>query len=481
MKKFKKVLALSLALAMGLSLVACNNGGGDTTTPAGNSDEPASDDSAEPVEEGSVVNIYCWNAEFAQRMQGFMPGYTPDSTKDEEATKGGVLEDGTRVNFVVTPNDNNGYQDKLDATLLGQADAAADDKIDIFLIEADYALKYVNTDYTMNVEDLGITSDDMADMYQYTKDIVTDSNGAIKAVTWQATPGLFAYRRSIAKDVLGTDDPVEVQKSVKDWTTFNETAAKMKEKGYFMLSGYDDAYRTFSNNVSQPWVVDGVVTVDPAIKEWVDQTKDFTDKGYNNKTSLWSDAWAAEQGPSGKTFGFFYSTWGINFTLMGNSLEVKEADGGKAEVGNGIYGDYAVCEGPAAYYWGGTWICGATGTDNPTAVHDIMYSMTCDPAVAKAITEETLDYTNNVPAMEEIANSDFSSDFLGGQNHIALFTEAAPKIDMSNTCPYDQGCNEEFQGAMKDYFEGTVDYDTALANFYKAIQAKYPDVQVPAE
>ncbi len=478
MKKFKKVLALSLALAMGLSLVACSgsddsttasNGGNDASSEEGGSSEAAG-------EEGTVFNIYCWNDEFASRMASFMPGYTADDVKNP--ANGGVMDDGTRVNFVVTPSDDNAYQNKLDATLPNNESAAADDKVDMFLIEADYALKYVNADVTMNVEDLGITADDMADMYQYTKDIVTSDDGAVKAVSWQATPGLFAYRRSIAKEVLGSDDPATVQESVKDWATFNATAEKMKAAGYFMLAGYDDAYRPFSNNVSQGWVVDGVVTVDPKLKEWVDQTKEFTDKGYNNKASLWSAEWAAEQGPNGKTFGFFYSTWGINFTLMGNSLADQDAE---EAVGNGIFGDWAVCEGPAAYYWGGSWICGATGTDNPTLVHDIMYSMTCDPAIAKAITEETQDYTNNEPAMEEIASSDFQSDFLGGQNHIALFTEAAPKIDMSNAGPYDQGCNEEFQGAMKDYFDGTVaDYDTALANFYQTIQTKYPELQVPA-
>ncbi len=475
MKKFKKVLALSLALAMGLSLVACNgNGGNDTTAPT--TPDDGGDTTAAAVEEGDVLNIYVWNTEYAERMRDFMPGYTANNP--DSATDGGVMDDGTVVNFIVTPTDDNAYQNKLDATLPGNADAAADDKVDIFLIEADYALKYVNSDVSMDVTELGITEADMADMYQYTKDIVTTDDGAIKAVSWQATPGLFAYRRSIAEEVLGTQEPAEVQEFVKDWATFNDTAKKMKDNGYYMLAGYDDSYRTFSNNVSQPWVVDGVVTVDPALVEWVEQTKEFTDNGYNNKASLWSPEWSAEQGPSGKTFGFFYSTWGINFTLLGNSLADQEAE--KA-VGNGIYGDYAVCEGPAAYYWGGTWICAATGTDNPTLVKDIMYSMTCDPEIAKAITEECEDYTNNAPAMEEIGSSDYASEFLGGQNHIALFTEAAPKIDMSNTCPYDQGCNEEFQGAMKDYFDGNVDYDTALANFYSAIQTKYPELQVPAE
>ena len=92
-----------------------------------------------------------------------------------------------------------------------------------------------------------------------------------------------------------------------------------------MLSGYDDSYRTFSNNVSAPWVTGTTVTVDENLMKWVEQTKTYTDNGYNNKSSLWSDVWAADQGPDGKVFGFFYSTWGINFTLLGNSLETPRA------------------------------------------------------------------------------------------------------------------------------------------------------------
>ena len=329
----------------------------------------------------------------------------------------------------------------------------------------------------MDVKELGLTDDDMAQQYQYTKDIVTDSNGAQKGTTWQATPGLFAYRRSIAKDVLGTDDPEQVQEALADWAKFDEVAAKASEKGYKMLSGYDDAYRTFSNNVAAPWVDGDTVKVDENIVKWIDQTKDYTDKGYNNKTSLWDENWAADQGPAGKVFGFFYSTWGINFTLLGNSLETPVDQGGKEEVGNGIYGDYAVCYGPQPYYWGGTWICAATGTDNADIVKDVMLKLTCDKEIMKKITEDTQDYTNNQEAMQEIADSDFASDFLGGQNHIALFVEAAKKIDMSNAGPYDQGLNESIQTAFRDYFDGNVDFDKAKANFEKAAQEKYPELK----
>lgn len=456
-KRFANIL---LAGAMGLSLVAC----GSSSSGGSSSKDAASD------EAGKVLNIWCWNDEFQSRFNDYYPEV--EKVSDDKSTT--TLKDGTVVKWTINPNEGNNYQDKLDEGLLAQADAAADDKIDIFLVEADYALKYVDSEYTMNVKDLGITDEDMADQYQYTKDIVTDADGAIKGTTWQATPGLFAYRRSIAKDVLGTDDPEEVQAALSDWDKFDDVAAQANEKGYKMLSGYDDAYRTFSNNVSAPWVTDTTVTVDENIMRWVDQTKEYTENGYNNKTSLWDDGWAKDQGPDGDVFGFFYSTWGINFTLLGNSLEDPD---GEAKVGNGIYGDYAVCEGPESYYWGGTWICAATGTDNADLVKDIMLKLTCDKDIMKQITLDTQDYTNNKTAMQEIADDpDFGSDFLGGQNHVALFVEAADKIDMSNAGKYDQGCNEKFQAAFKDYFDGTVDLDTAKANFETAIKEMYPEL-----
>ena len=95
-----------------------------------------------------------------------------------------------------------------------------------------------------------------------------------------------------------------------------------------MLSGYDDSYRVFSNNVTKPWVDENDnIVIDDNIMKWVDQTKEYTDNGYNNKTSLWATEWSADQGPTGKVFGFFYSTWGINFTLLGNSLETPLPEG----------------------------------------------------------------------------------------------------------------------------------------------------------
>lgn len=484
MNKIKRILAGSLALMMSASVMtACGKDEDDVAKTWKEANAEAAKvgsikltkaDRIEQTTEGSeesknTLRIYTWNEEFKERFRAYYPEYDA-----EKSVAGGdeFLKDGTKIVWVTTPSDNNAYQNKLDEDLAKQANS--DEKIDIFLIEADYALKYVNGPYTKPVSELGLTDADLADMYEYTKTVCTDANGDLQGVSWQATPGLFAYRRDIAKEVLGTDDPTEVQAQISDWTKFEAVAEKMKAAGYFMLSGYDDAYRTFSNNVSSTWVnANYEIVIDDNLMTWVEQTKNFTDKGYNNGTSLWADEWAADQGSKGKVFGFFYSTWGINFTLLGNA----EDNEGKKD---GLYGQYAVCEGPQSYYWGGTWICAADGTDNPELVGDIMKKLTCDATIAENITVDTQDYTNNKTAMSKLA-ADFSSEFLGGQNHIALFSKTAPTIDISNMGPYDQGLNESFQTVMKEYFTGNVkSVDDAVENFYKAAIEKYPELKKPS-
>ncbi len=101
---------------------------------------------------------------------------------------------------------------------MNQADASADDKVDIFLSETDYVYKYTDkdADVAMPLTDLGIDPDkDLADQYDFTKTTASDADGVQRGSTWQCCPGLLVYRRDIAKEVFGTDDPTEVGEKVK--------------------------------------------------------------------------------------------------------------------------------------------------------------------------------------------------------------------------------------------------------------------------
>ncbi|MGN1023713.1 MAG: carbohydrate ABC transporter substrate-binding protein, partial [Lachnospiraceae bacterium] len=235
--------------------------------------ETTTEAAASGADEGKVLNIQCWNTEFQSRITDHYPGYE----KVDDTT--GKIGDVT-VKWTITPTDDNAYQNNLDSILPGNADAAADDKVDIFLVEADYALKYMNADpaVAMSMDELGITADDLADQYQYTKDIVTDASGSQRGISWQACSAGLIYNREAAKAVLGTDDPDEVQSQLDSWDKFNDVAAKAKDAGYTMCS-VNDTYRVYSNNVTTPWVVDGKVNVDDNIKKWVDDSKALADAG----------------------------------------------------------------------------------------------------------------------------------------------------------------------------------------------------------
>ena len=436
----KKILAAAVTIAALMALTGCK-----------------SEKKADVAQSGKVLNIYVWNTEFQERFNTYYASKLPADVK---------------VNWIITPNQDNAYQNKLDEALMRQDSLPNDEKIDLFLVEADYALKYVNTDFTLDViKDLGITQEDIKNQYKYTKDIMTDSKGNLKGLTWQACPGGFIYRRSIAKDVLGTDNPDEVGKALSDWQKFNDVAKEAKKKGYFMLSGYDDAFRAFSDNMTKPWVVEDKISIDPQIESWIAQTKEFTENGYNNKASLWSAESTQGMGGKGKVFGYFGPAWFIDFVMAPGSLNDQNAE---KKLGNGSYGDWAFCKGPQGFSWGGTWICGAKGSDNIEIIRDVLKTLTCDAEVMTEIAKKSGDFTNNIPAMEAVAASDYQNPFLGGQNHIKFFLDSATSIDKSCITQYDQGMSEKIQSAMKDYFNGKVSLDQAWANFYTSIQELYP-------
>ena len=464
----KKLLAILLTVAIMLSVFACatpaDTAEAPATEPAAEAatEAPAAEEAAAPAtEQGKVYNIYCWNDEFQTRFQKYF-------------VDAGLVPEGVTINWVITPNADNAYQNKLDETLLAQETAAADDKIDLFLIEADYALKYVNSDYSLDVYgDVGLTEDETSAMYGYTKDVCTDSDGVLKGLSWQACPAGLIYRRSIAEAVLGTSDPAEVQSKLDSWEKFEAVAADAKAKGYLMVSGYDDDYRVFSNNATKTWVDDsGKIQIDDNIKLWIDQTKKFTDEGYNNKAILWSDEQWAGAKADGTVMCYFGPGWFFDFCLAPATLADSEAE---AAVGNGSYGDWAIVKGPQGYYWGGTWLCAAAGSDNIELTKLIMQTMTCDKDTLVGIVKDFNDFTNNEAAMTEIANSDFSSAFLGGQNYISVLLDSAKSIKFVAS-PYDQGCNEKIQEAMRGYFNGTVTYEEALENFYTLVLEKYPEL-----
>lgn len=258
-------------------------------------------------EEGKVINIYSWNDEFRQRVEAVYPEV--EKTSDDGTVT--TLKDGTEIHWIVNPNQDGVYQQKLDEALMKQADAAEDEKIDIFLSETDYVNKYTDAeaDAAIPLKDLGIDPDkDLADQYDFTKVTASDAEGVQRGSTWQCCPGLLVYRRDIAKEVFGTDDPVIIGEKTNNWDTLKTTAGELAAKGYFTFASYADTFRLYGNSIAQPWVANSETTikVDEQIVNWIKDSKEWLDAQYFNKTvkGQWNDDWNKTMGSESKVFAF---------------------------------------------------------------------------------------------------------------------------------------------------------------------------------
>ena len=456
----KQIIAMALSVATVTGMLAGCGSTGNTGNDNGGATETV-------AEEGKVINIYSWNDEFRTRVEAIYPEVKETSSDGTVTT----LKDGTEIHWIINPNQDGVYQQKLDEALLNQESAAADDKVDIFLSETDYVYKYSDADagVAMPLEDLGIDPEkDLADQYAFTKTTASDQNGVQRGSTWQCCPGLLVYRRDIAKDVFGTDDPEVIGEKVKDWDTLKTTAEELKAKGYFTFSSYADTFRLYGNSISQPWVTNGesVVKVDQKIMDWVKTSKEWLDAGYFDKTvkGQWNDDWNKAMSSSSKVFAFLLPAWGIDFTLNPNW--------------DGKDGEWAVTNPPQEYNWGGSYIHAATGTDNKEHVKDIILALTAEKDNLIKISKDYSDFTNTQSGMREAAKDDenFSSDFLGGQNAYKYFAPVAENIQIAPLSAYDQGCVELIQNSFSDYFQDQVDFNKAKENFETAIKERYPDI-----
>ena len=460
MRKQVIAAALAICLCAGM-LTGC---GGSTAPAAGNA--PAAAAPAEGAE-GKVINIYSWNDEFRQRVEAVYAEV--DHTSDDGTVT--FLKDGCEIHWIVNPNQDGVYQQKLDEALLNQGNAAADSKVDIFLSETDYVNKYTDADADVAIPltTLGIDPNvDLANQYAFTKTTASDQNGVQRGSTWQCCPGLLVYRRDIALDAFGTDDPAAIGELCKDWATMETTAAALKAKGYYAFASYADTFRTYGNSISQSWVAPGsdTIVVDQKIVDWIQTSKAWLDAGYLNKTvkGQWNDDWNKAMGSKSSVFAFLLPAWGIDFVLRPNW--------------DGDMGAWGVTNPPTEYNWGGSYVHGCVGTDNPQHVKDIILAVTANEDNLLKISKDYSDFTNTQPGMQKAAQDEaFASEFLGGQNPFAYFAPVAEGIKIAPLSAYDQGCVELIQNAFSDYFQGIVDYEKAKSNFETAIMERYPDIK----
>ncbi|MDQ0195848.1 ABC transporter substrate-binding protein [Paenibacillus wynnii] len=460
MKSMKRVLVgISTLLVMSSALVACggnnsnsnSNASSPTTAPAANATEA-------PTKSTEKVTINLWS--FTDEI--------PNMTKKYVETHPDV---NVEFKTTVIATTDGAYQPALDQALA----AGGKDAPDIYAAESAFVLKYTQGDastYAANYADLGLDDQLVKDagIAQYSVDIGS-KEGQLKGLGYQATGGSFIYRRSIAKEVFGTDDPATIKTEVgPGWDKFFDAAAKLKAKGYGIVSGDGDIWHPIENSSDLGWIVDGKLHIDPKREQFLDLSKKLKDNGYHNDTTDWTEAWYADMSGTGAqpVFGFFGPAWLINYVMNG---QVKDTNG-----------DWAVTEPPTGFFWGGTWLLAhqeVTKDDaKKQAVADFIKWVTLDTSdtglqsfwangTMKAGEQGTKD---SVASAVVMAKSNGEVPLLGGQNMFDVFVPANANASGKNLTQFDETINKIWRDQVREYTAGNKDRDKAIETFKQQVK-----------
>jgi len=287
------------------------------------------------AKKSTPVTINLWA--FTDEVPGMVEKYLKDNNPD------------VKLNTTIIATTDGAYQPALN-------EALKNGEVDIYAAEAAFILKYSKGDmseFAAPYKDFGIKIDKAikdADIASYTVDIGSNEKGQVVGLGYQATGGCFIYNRTVAKKVFGSDDPKTVQAAIgggsQSWDKFWDAAKKCAAAGCAIVSGDGDIWHAIENSSDKGWIVDDQLYIDPKREAFLDVSKNLTDNGWSNKTQDWTDAWYADMAEIGEkpVLGFFGPAWLINYVMAGNSKDT--------------YGDWAVCNSPIGFFWGGTWILG---------------------------------------------------------------------------------------------------------------------------
>ncbi|MCL2638542.1 MAG: extracellular solute-binding protein [Oscillospiraceae bacterium] len=475
----KKLLAIMLSMFMVLGLaVGCNSDEGSPSGPSGN-DTPGTPDAPpvpvlEEVAEGELDgDLVVWS--FTNEVEVMTVAFQD-------------AQPNVNVTYVMTPDTDDQFKNNLlNAVFAGNVP-------DVVSLESAFVREFVENGTLMNLSDLRGLSNEIG-AYDFMVDIGTSPDGAIRAFTYQVTPGGLFYRRGIASDVWGNDSPEFVQGKVASEDAFLAAARELKAHAanIYMVASVNEFFNPTYNLRAQPWITDNKLVIDPKVESLFELAKTFRDEDLEARAGQWSGEWFSSfnsdffdtAGNEMRIFSYFLPTWGLPYVIM--------------PAAENTVGDWGLVDGPFPYSWGGTWIgamndapnaknavefvkFAALSLDNlrnwATGVYTNDYLKAINPDIAD-ISQGPGDVVNSkilVAELEEFFDTAATADFLGGQNSYTAFGAIAGNTQLKNLQASDGTIQDAFGNAVNAFINGERDRDEALEAFRSEIRNILPDL-----
>ena len=452
------LVVLSFASVLLLSMTACGNG-----------------DGAAAGADGERRTLIVWSfTDEVERHEVIFRGMHPDID----------------IDFAITDLDGGAYEEwVLTAFAAGGAHVP-----DVIYLEAAIVRHFVEGPFLRDLNHLLPLARDL-EVYQFVLDIGT-YEGEVRAFSWQATPGAFFYRRSLANRIFGTDDPTTIQNYFRNMDVALESARRIRDEtnGEVYFVNHFAVFNTaFYANRANPWIVNNRLTIDPILTQHMDFAWTLANEGLEARVGNWSADWFASMsddfvdafGNRRYMFGYVLPTWGLPHVIYANA-------------GAHTHGDWALIPGPLPYTWGGTWLGVPRVSNNPDlgelyitslplnpeflsnwalGVYTHEYLLAIDPTLHPGVLQGGGDFVSSARVVRDITDQFDGTPiyhFLGGQNPYAIFGQAAPLLNLDFIQGTDSTIQGNFGTALTQYVIGEMTRDEALEYFRENVYAVMP-------
>ena len=464
--KIKKLLAATLAGVLTLSLAACGNGNGNgnanSSSNTSKTDTTAASASKSETDTGAVSDkdkdtngesLVIWT--LADDLKQFAQRYTEETGVDIQVE-------------VFAPAD---YPTKLTSAL-----GAKSKEVDVIVGEPQMLLNFFEAGFFADLS--ALEADAQNQIVNYVYEAGKDENGVLRALSYQVTPGAIIYRRDLAKEIFGTDDPDAMSAKFKDFDTILQTAEEVKDAGYRIFS--DSGNLRWYANAGSAWVEDGVLQVsdaklgymDAAVKLYQDELVAFAPEwsaawyasmaGELPLNAGWSDLSEVSGEDMTQVFSYSLPSWGA-LIVRDNAKDNK--------------GNFGICSGPCSYFGGGTFIGVSEYSEHKDTAADFVRFCTLNDDTAQWWLETSNgDVVSNKVVLE--ANKDFENESFGNQKTYEFYTKEAENIDYSIVTKYDDTIGNFWGASIEAIQKGDMTKEEAIDDFYMQVETTFPEITV---
>lgn len=337
---------------------------------------------------------------------------------------------------------------------------------DVFYADVKTVKNYIESDAweTLNADPYNI---DVSDSEDYTVKLGSDSDGNVKALSYQATPGGFWYKRDLAKKYLGTDDPDEISEMLSTTDGMLDVAEKLKEGSNgetHMFASYKDLWQFANYGMrSLAWVDGDKFQMDDYIPEFFDLAKTVRDNGYDAKIDTWSEAWYASCADD-SVFGYAEPTWGLQYVIQTGAPDSE--------------GNWGLASMPAAYFNGGSYLGIYQESQNKELAAEYVKFVCTNKDFLAQYANDKGDYTSLKSVNKEIADGGYEEPWCAGQNTFKFFSDQMDKINTDIVTKYDDTIGNLMLNNVDLYLNGQLDKDAAIAQFKDDVASNYRRLDV---